>query len=94
MTERPRDTIGLIGSYYANNSDEMPNKPSQWVFELNYGISIAPGLTLKPYTQYVIAPNNFMAPRRSKEPSDAWIAGLQVTINPAQFFGFPVFGAY
>jgi hypothetical protein len=80
VTERPRDTIGLIGSYYANNSDEMPNKPSQWVFELNYGISIAP--------------NNFMAPRRSKEPSDAWIAGLQVTINPAQFFGFPVFGAY
>jgi porin len=35
VTARPHDTIGLIGSYYANNSDEMPNKPGQWAFELN-----------------------------------------------------------
>jgi porin len=94
VTARPHDTIGVIGSYYANNSDEMPNKPGQWAFELNYGISIASGLTLKPYTQYVIAPNNFMAPLGSKEPSDAWIMGFQVTINPAEFFGFPVFAAH
>jgi porin len=91
VTARPHDTIGLIGSYYANNSVEMPNKPSQWAFELNYGISIVSGLTLKPYTQYVISPNNFMAPRGSKEPSDAWIVGFQVVINAGQLFGFPTF---
>ncbi|HEY4040221.1 MAG TPA: carbohydrate porin [Rhodopila sp.] len=94
IVQRPGDTIGLIGSYYANNSNEMPHKPTQWTFELNYGIGIVQGLTLKPYTQYVIAPNNFLAPAGSKQPSNAWVLGFQVTINVAQFLGFPVFTAY
>jgi porin len=91
---RPNDTIGLIGSYYANNSNEDPNKASQWIFEVNYGFQVAPGLTIKPYTQYVIAPNNFDAPVGTQEPSDAWVVGLQVSIDLADFLGFPKFVAY
>jgi porin len=91
---RPGDSIALIGSYYANNSNELPNRHGQWAFELNYGFRVARGLTVKPYTQYVVAPNNFLAPAGSKEPSDAWIVGFQVVINAAEFVGFPTFAAY
>jgi porin len=91
FTARPDDTIGVIASYYANNSIERPNKPSQWIFEVNYGFQVAAGVTVKPYTQYVIAPNNLGAPVGSPEPSDAWVVGLQVSIDLAHFLGFPKF---
>ncbi|HYZ24669.1 MAG TPA: carbohydrate porin [Rhodopila sp.] len=91
---RPSDTIGLIGSYYANNSARRPNSKSQWIFELNYGYSIATGITFKPFVQYVISPNNLDAPIGSREPSNAWLIGFQVTIDAASFLGFPKFVAY
>ena len=94
LVSRPDDTIGLIGSYYVNNSVEMSNKPGQWVFELNYGIHVVPGLTFKPYTQYVVAPNNFLAPVGSKEPTNAWVVGFQIALNLGDFLGFPHFVAY
>src|SRR4051794_29724134 len=75
---RPRDTIALIGSYYANNSNQRPNKSTQWIYELNYGFSLIPGVTLQPYTQYVVHPNNFLAPIGSKQPDNAWVVGIQV----------------
>ena len=91
---RPNDTIALIGSYYANNSNERPNKPGQWIFEVNYGIDVVPGVTIKPFMQYVIAPNNFLAARGTKEPSDAWVVGAQVAINFGQLAHFPQFVAH
>ena len=91
---RPRDTIALIGSYYANNSNQRPNKSTQWIYELNYGFSLIPGVTLQPYTQYVVHPNNFLAPIGSKQPDNAWVVGIQVSLDFAAMFGFPKFVAY
>ena len=91
---RPRDAIGVVGSYYANATNQRPNKPHQWTFELNYGINIVPGLTVKPYTDYIVSPNNLQAPPSIGEPSNAWIVGFEVSINLGQFFGFPQFVAY
>ena len=88
---RPDDSIGVIGSYYANNSNQRPNKPGQWIFEVNYGFQVVPGLTVKPYTQYVIAPNDFLAPAGTREPGNAWVVGLQVSLDLGKFFGFPKF---
>jgi carbohydrate-selective porin OprB len=88
---RPDDSIGLIGSYYANNSMERPNKAGQWIFEVNYGFQVVPGLTVKPYTQYVIAPNDFLAPVGTREPTNAFVVGLQVSLSLGEFFGFPKF---
>ena len=88
---RPEDTIVAIGSYYANNSIERSNKPSQWIFEVNYGYSLYPGVTIKPVAQYVINPNNNLAPAGSREPSNAFVIGVQVAINAAAVFGFPQF---
>jgi porin len=94
FASRPNDTIGLVGSYYVNNSDERPNKPGEWIFELNYGFHVASGVTFKPYTQYVVAPNDFLAPIGSKEPSNAWVVGFQISLDIGKFLGFPHFVAY
>ena len=91
---RPRDTLAFIGSYYANNQNEHPNKATQWIYELNYGLSIIPGITFQPYTQYVVSPNNFLAPVGSKQPDNAWVVGFQVSIDFAAMFHFPVFAAH
>jgi carbohydrate-selective porin OprB len=91
---RPDDTVGFIGSYYANNSSERPNKPGEWVYEVNYGVHPVPGITFKPYTQYIVSPNNFLAPVGSKQPSNAWVVGFQVVLNLGDFLGFPHFVAY
>jgi porin len=48
FASRPRDTIGFIGSLYLNNSAIKPNKPTQTMWELNYGFSAIPGVTIKP----------------------------------------------
>ncbi len=91
---RPLDTIGFIASYYANNQNEHPNKATQWIYELNYGIGIIPGLTFQPYVQYVVNPNNFLAPVGSKQPSNAWVVGFQAALDLAAVFKFPVFTAH
>jgi carbohydrate-selective porin OprB len=91
---RPHDTIGLVADVIANNSAVRPNKPTQETFELNYGISVAPGLTVKPYTQYVIAPTNADSPLGSSQPKDAWVVGVQVVINVAELLHLPQFVAH
>ena len=91
---RPLDTVAFIASYYANNQNERPNKATQWIYELNYGIGIIPGLTLQPYVQYVVSPNNFLAPVGSKQPDNAWVVGFQAAIDLAAVFNFPKFVAH
>nr|WP_294529324.1 carbohydrate porin [uncultured Rhodopila sp.] len=88
---RPRDTIGFIASLYTNNSDIHPNQKTQTMFELNYGFSAIPGITIKPYTQYVIAPTNAGAPIGSTQPKNAWLIGVQFVIDLAQAFEWPQF---
>jgi porin len=88
---RPRDTIGFIASWYPNNSAYRPNKSVQTMFELNYGFSVIPGITVKPYTQYVIAPTNADAPIGSTQPKNAWLIGVQFVVDLAQAFEWPQF---
>lgn len=94
FTSRPDDTVGLLGAYFANNSDQRPNGPHQWIFEVNYGYQVVKGVLLKPYTQYIIAPSNLLAAPGSHEPADAWVVGFQVNIDVASFLGFPKFVPY
>jgi porin len=91
---RPDDTIGVIGTYYANNSNQHGNGPNQWLYELNYNFQVVPGLTVKPFTQYAVAPNNLLDAFGTKEPKNAWVVGFQVSIDFGAFFGLPQFVAY
>ena len=83
-----------IGTYYANNSNQHGNGPNQWLYELNYNFQVVPGLTVKPFTQYAVAPNNLLDAFGTKEPKNAWVVGFQVSIDFGAFFGLPQFVAY
>ena len=91
---RPNDTIGLSGDLITNNSAYRPNKPTQEIFELNYGFSVIPGLTIKPYTQYVIAPSNDDPVMNSPQPHNAWVVGVQVSVDLGGMLDLPQFVAH
>jgi hypothetical protein len=83
-------SVGPIDSYWPNNSNELPNKRGQWVFELNHGFVVMPGLTDEGRnTQYVVAPNNFLPP--AGRPSDVRTVGFQVNIQSSAVFLLPNF---
>ena len=48
-------------------------------------------MTLKPYVQYVGAPDNVLAPVGTKEPADAVVVGLQVAVNFGEVLHMPQF---
>jgi porin len=91
---RPDDSINILGSYFANSTNQHPNGPNMWAYELNYIFEVLPGLNIKPYSQYIVAPNNLLNEFGTKEPSNAWVVGLQVSIDFGAFLGFPQFVAY
>jgi porin len=92
--QRPNDTVAVIMSYYANSSNEVPNKPQQWILEANYGFVPITGVTIKPYVQWVGAPNNFLAPAGTKEPDNAWVLGVQFALDVGALFHMPQFIPY
>jgi porin len=91
---RPDDTITLIGSRFANAQSERPNAPSMWFYEVNYNFTVVPGLTVKPFVDYIVAPNNLLDAFSSTEPRNAVTLGFQVSIDFGRFFGLPQFVAY
>jgi porin len=91
---RPDDSLSFIGSYYANSANEHPNGPNQWSYEVDYNFQVVPGITFKPFTQYIVAPNNLLNAFSAKEPKNAFELGFQVSIDFTRFFGLPQFVAY
>lgn len=91
IASRPRDTIGLIASLYDINSDYHPNHPTSVALELNYGVSIIPGVTFKPYVQYVVDPFTYTEPVGYTEPSNDLVVGFQLALNFTDMFDFPQF---
>jgi porin len=49
--------------------------------ELNYGIAVAPGVTFKPFVQYIANPDQIGATAPSSHVTHAWTAGGQLSIN-------------
>jgi carbohydrate-selective porin OprB len=87
---RANDTVNFIASYYANNSAFTPAHSNQWIFELNYGFTAWPGIILKPVTQYIYHPNEIgFVPQ--KRPTDAWVVGVQLSLDAAAALKFPQF---
>jgi porin len=87
---RPSDTIGLIATLVDINTANTGSPHDQeWIFEANYGIGIIPGITAKPYFQYVSNPFNQSAPTAGFK-NDV-IVGLQLSVALEQVFNFPVF---
>jgi porin len=89
---RPADTVGIAGSYIPLNRAASPYS-KEWVFEVNYGFALFPGVTLKPVVQYVVNPDqiNFVPQRKV---NNALVVGAQFSINFGPLAGFPQFIPY
>jgi porin len=87
---RPNDTFNIIGTYISNNTAYAPSHSDTWVFEANYGFSLWPGVIIKPVTQYIIRPDEigFVNPKR---PGNAWVVGVQLSLDAAAALKFPQF---
>jgi porin len=90
---RPADTVGFAAAYLPLNRAFSPFYSNEWIFELNYGFTVIPGVTLKPVAQYVVHPDEigFPSPRRV---SNAFVVGAQISVNFGAALGFPQFVPY
>ncbi|MBV9777209.1 MAG: carbohydrate porin [Acetobacteraceae bacterium] len=89
---RPADTVGVIGAYLPLNQAVSPFS-KEWIFEINYGISLFPGVTLKPAVQYVVHPDQIgFFPQR--KVNNAIVVGAQFSVNFGALAGFPQFVPY
>jgi porin len=91
---RPNDTITIMGTRYANAQNQQPNAPSMWFYEVDYNYELVPGLTIEPYIDYIVAPNNLLDSFSSKEPQNALTLGFEISLDIAHFFGLPQWTAY
>jgi porin len=60
-----------------------------YLFEVNYGIGILPGVTAKPYAAYSVQPFKQSNPSRNVENGVA--LGVELTVVFEQLLNFPVF---
>ncbi|PPQ35290.1 carbohydrate porin [Rhodopila globiformis] len=90
---RPRDTAGFIASLYVNNSQINPAFNKEYDFELNYGFSVIPGITFKPFADLIVNPTNGGTPAGTPpvQYHNAWVLGFQVAIDLGQAFEWPTF---
>jgi porin len=104
---RPNDSIGLLVMHNVFNrrasgavndriaaqglSGHVPN--SEQIIEVNYDFELAPGIHLKPYTDYTFHPdqNLFTIPHPDPQVRHSWAVGLQLTVSFNEAFGLPVF---
>jgi carbohydrate-selective porin OprB len=104
IASRPHDMLNFAATVYSLNgryqealSQEIggnghaPN--TEEMFELNYGILLAPGVNCQPYVQYLINPdqaNVNYSPTRDRLPNSI-TTGIQLTIALNDLLGLPAF---
>jgi len=98
---RPVDTLNFSVIWWNWNSkwreaffatNGVPLRKDEYLFELNYGFELAPGVELKPVVAYIVNPDyEFGLFIPTKHSSNAWIVGAQVSLAPNGAFGLPSF---
>jgi porin len=100
---RPKDTLGLVGSYIRLGSRQVDFLQAsrlraggtdrvlagERVFELNYGFAAAPGVRINPNVQYVVNPDNLPRPAAVRRSRDILAFGLRLTVDIAGILGMP-----
>ncbi|EQB30748.1 carbohydrate porin [Sphingobium ummariense] len=103
LAVRPRDTLGLVGSYIrisdrqvnylqasriaAGGTDRVHR--GEAIFELNYGMAVGRNVRISPNIQYVVNPDNFLQPRARKQSGDILAFGLRISVDIAGLLGMP-----
>ena len=99
---RPEDTFGVAVSFLGVNprTTERINtvlsrttggqaSRSEIGFEVNYGVVIAPGFSIKPFLQYISHPDQSASVRPSGSNTHALFVGALFEVDAAHVFGLP-----
>jgi porin len=103
LSDRPNDALGFEASYETINKTAQsqvsgtfgslgliaPNHANEWIFEVNYKIAIAPGISLEPTAQYVVHPDEIGFNDPAPGVDHAFVVGAQVAINLGEVLGLP-----
>jgi carbohydrate-selective porin OprB len=105
MASRPHDYIGIVNTVYQINqryqqalvssigggATHVPSTEN--ILEADYGLQIAPGISLQPYVQWIVDPNQEFvpyAPTKSSLPQ-AIATGMQLNFSLNDALGLPAF---
>lgn len=84
ITERINSTLAKSGGGQASRAEIG--------FEVNYGVAIAPGLTIKPFVQYISHPDQSSSIRPTGNNTHAMFVGALFEVDAAHLFGLPTLG--
>jgi carbohydrate-selective porin OprB len=100
--QRPNDTIGFSTSLInvnpgiteRNNSVLAKTTGGQAsgaevAYEVNYGVAIAPGMTFKPFLQFITHPDQATVAKPSGNNTHALFIGALLDIDVASLMGLP-----
>jgi len=107
---RPLDTITFEATWYRDNYGYLlqgggasaayqlsaPHR-NPFGVELNYGFNIIPGFTITPYVQLVVDPDNpggYTNSAGSTTLKNDWLLGVQLSLDLAGLFHFPVWAPH
>jgi porin len=81
-----------LNSEIAQNHDSGTVATTEQIIEVNYGISVAPGIQLKPFAYYTVHPDQLVyGERPTSKINDAIGVGAQLFVSLNYAFGLPVF---
>jgi porin len=103
IPSRPNDTFGFSVDFTGLNhrvTDRIDDQiakaggsgtvlPDETAFEVNYGIGLAPGVTFKPFVQYVLHPDQLTVPSPSASLTHSLLVGTTLAIGLNSAFGLP-----
>ncbi|HSZ53778.1 MAG TPA: carbohydrate porin, partial [Caulobacteraceae bacterium] len=58
-------------------------------YEVNYGFAVAPGLSIKPFVEFISHPDQAAVPSPSGNNTHAMFVGVFLEWNLANMFGLP-----
>jgi porin len=105
FAQRPNDTLGFSTTLINVNPRITERNNSilslttgghvsgeEVAYEVNYGFAVAPGLTLKPFLQFISHPDQATVTRPSGNNTHALFVGALFEVDMASLFGLPTLG--
>lgn len=100
---RPNDTINLMGQALIFNQNYVnavnsnmrlrgiyeSMNPTEYEIELNYGLAVAPGITFKPFLNYIINPDQVGLARPSATNTHTLFVGAAISAFFPESLGLP-----
>jgi porin len=102
LAQRPHDTAGIaislvnVNPLIADRVDSILSQTSggnasraEISYEVNYGFAVAPGLSIKPFVQFISHPDQAAVARPTADNTHAMFVGAMLEWNLASMFGLP-----